>query len=93
MGLDPETKTLVGGGVGSQARKALENLRAVLEASGADLSRVVKCTVLLTDMSHFAEVNAIYAEFFTERPPARTTFAVAGLPLGGLFEIDAIAVL
>lgn len=50
----------------------------------------VKCTVLLTDMSYFAEVNAVYAEYFPQNPPARTTFAVAGLPAGGLVEIDAI---
>eukprot|EP00599_Poterioochromonas_sp_BG-1_P002382 CAMPEP_0173148512 /NCGR_PEP_ID=MMETSP1105-20130129/9756_1 /TAXON_ID=2985 /ORGANISM="Ochromonas sp., Strain BG-1" /LENGTH=124 /DNA_ID=CAMNT_0014063165 /DNA_START=23 /DNA_END=393 /DNA_ORIENTATION=+ len=91
IGLDPATKTLVPGGVGAQARRALENLKAVVEASGSDLSKVVKCTVLLADMSYFAEINGIYAEYFHTNPPARTTFAVSGLPLGALFELDAIA--
>lgn len=70
----------------------LENLKNIVEASGSSLSNVVKCTVLLTDMSSFAEVNAVYAEYFPENPPARMTYAVAGLPAGGLVEIDAIAV-
>jgi 2-iminobutanoate/2-iminopropanoate deaminase len=91
LGLDPATKTLVPGGVGAQARRALENLKNVIEASGSNLSKVMKCTVLLTDMANFAEINGIYAEYFPSQPPARTTFAVAGLPLGGLFEVDAIA--
>lgn len=93
IGVDPTTKSLVPGGVSAQARRALENLKAVVEASGSDLSKVVKCTVLLADMSYFAEINGIYGEYFHTNPPARTTFAVAGLPLGALFEIDAIATL
>lgn len=92
LGINPETKTLVEGGVGAQARMVLENLKNIVEASGSSLSNVVKCTVLLTDMSSFAEVNAVYAEYFPENPPARMTYAVAGLPAGGLVEIDAIAV-
>lgn len=89
--MNPETMKLVDGGVGEQAKQALENLKAIVETSGSNLSRVVKCTVLLTDMTHFLEFNAIYAQYFPENPPARTTFAVAGLPAGGLVEIDAIA--
>ncbi len=64
----------------------------MVEAAGSDLSKVVKTTVLLADMSFFAEVNAIYAEYFSVEPPARATFAVAGLPLGALVEIEAIAI-
>eukprot|EP01036_Dinobryon_divergens_P031813 gene31813-41288_t len=101
LGLAPESFTdeggivctkfsLVTGGVGAQARQALENMKAIVESSGSGLHNVVKCTVLLTDMSYFAEVNAVYAEYFPQNPPARTTFAVAGLPAGGLVEIDAI---
>ena len=92
IGVDPATKSIVPGGVGAQARRAMENLKAVVEASGSDLTKVVKCTVLLADMSFFAEINGIYGEYFATNPPARTTFAVAGLPLGALFEIDAIAI-
>jgi len=83
----------VPGGVGAQARRVLENLKAIVECSGSDMSKVVKCTVLLTDMANFAEVNAIYAEYFPKDPPARATFAVVGLPAGSLVEIDAITVL
>jgi reactive intermediate/imine deaminase len=93
VGIHPQTNALVPGGVGPQARQALENLKHVLESSGSNMNKVVKCTVLLTDMANFAEINAIYAEFFTSEPPARTTFSVAGLPLGALFEVDAVAVL
>ena len=90
IGLDPETKALVPGGVGCQARRVLENLKNIVEFSGSNLRKVVKCTVLLTDMAHFAEINGIYAEYFPIEPPARATFAVAGLPAGALIEIDAI---
>ncbi len=92
IGLDPETKKMVEGGVAAQARRVLDNLKAIVEASGSDLSKVCKCTVLLADMSFFAEINAIYAEYFPENPPARATFAVLGLPAGALIEIDCIAV-
>lgn len=90
IGVNPETKTLAEGGVAGQSRQALENLRNIIESSGSSLAGVVKCTVLLTDMANFAELNAIYAEYFPENPPARMTYAVAGLPAGALVEIDAI---
>ena len=90
IGLDP-TRKMVEGGVGAQARQVLENLKNVVEAAGSDLTKVVKCTVLLADMSYFAEINAIYAEYFPVDPPARATFAVAGLPMGALIEIECIA--
>ena len=66
-------------------------MKAVLGAAGSDMSKVVKTTILLKDMASFAEVNGIYAEYFPENPPARATFAVAGLPLGALVEIECIA--
>jgi 2-iminobutanoate/2-iminopropanoate deaminase len=91
LGLDPETKQLVDGGVAAQAKRALENLSAVLEAGGSSLSAVVKTTIFLIDMSDFAAVNAVYATFFPELPPARSTIAVAALPLGGRVEIEAVA--
>jgi 2-iminobutanoate/2-iminopropanoate deaminase len=92
-GLDPSTMELVAGGVEAQARQVLTNLRHVLEAAGSGFNRVVKTTVFLTDMANFAAMNAVYMEFFPENPPARSTVAVAGLPKGGLVEIEAVALL
>lgn len=90
-GLDPATMELVAGGVEAQARQVLTNLQHVLEAAGTSLDRVVKTTVFLTDMANFAAMNAVYKEFFPANPPARSTVAVAGLPKGGLVEIEAVA--
>jgi 2-iminobutanoate/2-iminopropanoate deaminase len=93
IGLDPATGKLVEGGVEAEARRALANLSAVLEAAGLTPSDVVKTTIFLAAMSDFAAVNAIYAERFGEGTrPARSTVAAAGLPLGARIEIDAIAV-
>jgi 2-iminobutanoate/2-iminopropanoate deaminase len=91
IGLVPGTKEFVAGGVPEQSRQVLENLKAVLEEAGSSLDRVVKATVLLTDMADFAAVNQVYAEYFTDNPPARAAYATAGLPLGALVEIEAIA--
>ena len=91
LGLDPATGKLVDGGVEAQARQALTNLRAVLEAAGSSLKRVVKVTVFLQDINDFKAVNGVYAQFFTQEPPARSAVQVAALPLGGLIEIEAIA--
>ena len=91
IGLHPVDKVIVPGGVGPQCRQVLENMKAVLEAAGSSMPKVVKTTILLQDMASFAEVNGIYAEYFPESPPARATFAVAGLPLGALVEIEATA--
>lgn len=93
IGLDPTTMELVPGGVEEQTRQALTNLRHVLEAAGTDLSHVVKTLVFLQDMNDFPKMNAVYAEFFGENPPARSTVAVAGLPKGGLVEIEAVALI
>jgi 2-iminobutanoate/2-iminopropanoate deaminase len=90
--LDPETGAIVPGEIEDEARQVLNNLKAVLEAAGSELTRVVKATVYLTDMSLFARINAVYAEAFdTDPAPARATVEVSALPLGARVEIDAIA--
>ncbi|HHU09845.1 MAG TPA: RidA family protein [Intrasporangiaceae bacterium] len=89
--LDPATGTLVDGDIAAQTRRCLDNLAAVLDATGLTLDDVVKCNVFLTDMADFAAMNAAYADYFTEPFPARTTIAVAGLPLGAQVEIELVA--
>ncbi len=91
IGLDPATMQLVEGDVAAQAERALRNLAAVLEAGRSSLRLIVKTTIYLVDMGDFATVNAVYATFFPHPPPARTTIAVAALPLGARVEIEAIA--
>jgi len=93
LGIDPVTGTIVDGGIQAQTRTALTNLKSVLESAGTSLEQVVKTTVFLTDMAQFAEMNAIYAEFFTADFPARSAIQVSALPKGGIVEIEAIAVL
>jgi len=90
LGLDPMTGKLVAG-VAAQTRQALANIAAVLSAAGSGPGQVVKTTIFLQDMADFAQVNAVYAETFGEVLPARSTVQVAALPLGGLVEIEAIA--
>ena len=90
-GIDPATGDLVGADLEAQTRQVLKNLRNVLEAAGSSLEKVVKTTVFLRDMADFPKMNAIYAEYFSSNPPARSTIAVAGLPKGGIVEIEAIA--
>mmetsp|Transcript_17805 Transcript_17805/g.25344 ORF Transcript_17805/g.25344 Transcript_17805/m.25344 type:complete len:139 (+) Transcript_17805:127-543(+) len=129
LGMDPTTKKIVEGGVVTETRRVLENMKAVLESAGSSLvntntwaffvylpfwgmskippkpaythsrvkhlfpqqSKVVKTTILLKDIESFGEVNYIYAQYFPSEPPARATYAVAALPLGGLVEIECIA--
>lgn len=91
LGLDPTTGEIVEGGVEAQAERALKNLTAVLDAAGLTLADVVKTTLFLADMADFAAVNAVYARFMPDPPPARSTFAVAALPKGGRIEIEAVA--
>jgi 2-iminobutanoate/2-iminopropanoate deaminase len=93
LGLDPQTRALVAGGVEAQTKQALTNLRSVLEAAGSGMDRVVKTTVFLKDMDDFAAMNAVYASFFAADPPARSAVQVARLPLDGLVEIEAVALL
>ena len=93
LGLVPNTKEFAGDTVAEQTAQVLKNLQAILEAAGTDLAHVVKTTVYLTEMATFSEMNTVSGTFFAAEPPARSTFAVRGLPLGGLVEIDAIALL
>lgn len=93
LGIDPSSGALVEGGIQAQTRTALTNLKSVLESAGSSLEQVVKTTVFLTDMAQFAEMNAIYAEFFTAEFPARSAIQVTALPKGGIVEVEAIAVL
>lgn len=92
-GLDPATGELVEGGIEAQTRQTLTNLKHVLEASDSGLTYVVKTTVFLIDMNDFAKMNAIYGEFFSQNPPARSTIAAAALPKNALVEIEVIALL
>jgi len=91
--LDPATGKKVEGGIEAETKQVLANLKAVLNAAGADFSQVVKTTVYLTDLANFAAVNAIYAETFSENPPARTCIQVSALPAASQVEIEAIALL
>jgi len=91
LGIVPGTKEFAGPDIENQTRQALQNLRAVLEAGGSCLEHVVKTTVFLADMGEFARMNAVYAEFFPEDPPARSAVQAAALPLGGRVEIEAVA--
>ncbi|KAI0756090.1 YjgF-like protein [Daedaleopsis nitida] len=90
LGLNPSTGKMVEGGVEAQAKQALKNLKAVVEAGGSELGKVVKTTVFLKSMDDFKAVNAIYAEFFGDHKPARSAVEVARLPLDALFEMEAI---
>lgn len=91
VGLDPATMEIVEGGVETQTRQVLTNLKYVLESASSGLNFVVKTTVFLQDMNDFAKMNAVYAEFFPENPPARSTIQVAALPKGALVEIECTA--
>jgi 2-iminobutanoate/2-iminopropanoate deaminase len=88
--LHPSTGELVGRTAGEQAAQCLENLKAIAAAAGASLTDAVKCTVYLADMGDFAEVNEVYAGYFTDGFPARVAFGVGALPRGALVEIDAV---
>lgn len=89
--LDPATGEFVPGGVTEQATRVLENLGAVLRAGGSDFSQVLKTTVFLVDMTDFAAVNEVYAKYFGDHRPARSTVAVAALPRGAKVEIEMVA--
>ena len=91
--LDPATGELVPGDLGAQARRAFDNLRAVCQAAGGSLDDVVRVGLYLTDLSQFAVVNAVMAEYFAEPYPARSTIEVSALPKGAQFEVDAVMVL
>jgi 2-iminobutanoate/2-iminopropanoate deaminase len=91
--LDPGSGELVGASAAEQARRCLENLRAVCEAAGTTLDRALRLTVYMTDLAAFAEVNDVYGSFFGADPPARVAVGVAQLPRGAYVEIDAIVAL
>lgn len=90
--INPATGEFAQGGIKAEARQSLTNIKNILAAEGLDMSNVAKVTVLLADISYFAEVNEVYAEFFAQPYPARSAFAVAALPKGANIEIEAIAV-
>jgi len=92
LGIDPAGGGFVASDAAGQARRALRNLRGVVEAAGFAMDEVVKVTVFLADMDDFAAVNAVYREFFGDEPPARSAVQVARLPLDGRVEIEAVAV-
>lgn len=91
VGLDPATGELVEGGIEAQTERALANLRAVLEAAGLGPEAVIKTTVFLSSMEDFSAMNEVYARFFTDPPPARSTVAVKELPKGALVEVEVVA--
>ncbi len=91
--LDPATKELVAGGIDAQIRRVFDNLKAIVSAAGASFDDVVKATVFLTDLSHFALVNKIMAEYFREPYPARAAVGVAALPRGAEIEVECIVAL
>jgi 2-iminobutanoate/2-iminopropanoate deaminase len=89
--LDPESGTMVEGGIVEQTRQVMSNMKAILSASRRDFSDIVKTTIYLTDLADFATVNEIYGEFFTDVPPARACVQVAALPKGAQVEIEWIS--
>lgn len=91
LGLDPETGTFPEGGIKEQTRQSLTNVAAILKEAGSSMANVVKTTVFLADMNDFAEMNGVYAEFFSEPYPARSAVAVKTLPKNALVEIEVVA--
>ncbi|HEY1769663.1 MAG TPA: RidA family protein [Chthoniobacterales bacterium] len=90
--LDPQSGQIVSDDISAQAKRVLENIAAVLRAENLNFGHVVKTTIFLTDMSDFQTVNEIYAGYFRENPPARSTVQVSALPKGARVEIEVIAV-
>ena len=89
--IDPATGVFVEGGIKEQTRQSLNNVKAILEDAGLTMSNVVKTTAFMADMNDFADINAVYSEFFTEPYPARSAVAVKTLPKGALVEIEVVA--
>jgi 2-iminobutanoate/2-iminopropanoate deaminase len=92
LGIDPKSGEIVKGGIGEETRQALTNIQTILKAADTKMNQVIKTTVYLKDMEDFAAMNAVYAEFFTDSFPARTTIQVVALPKQAAIEIEAIAV-
>jgi 2-iminobutanoate/2-iminopropanoate deaminase len=93
LGIDPKCGEIVKGGIGEETRQALTNIQTILNAAGTKMDKVIKTTVYLKDMEEFVAMNAVYAEFFTDNFPARTTVQVAALPKQAAIEIEAIAII
>ena len=91
--LDPDTGDLVEGDIAAQARRAFDNLKAVCETAGGSMDDIVRVGLYLTDLSQFAQVNAVMGEYFAQPYPARSTIEVSALPKGAGFEVDALMVL
>ncbi|OEU68656.1 MAG: reactive intermediate/imine deaminase [Desulfovibrio sp. S3730MH75] len=91
LGLSPETGEFVSEELEAQTRQALENMKAILEACGSSLNKVIAVDIFLTDMGGFATLNAVYSEFFTDHKPARAAIEVSALPKGGIVEIKCTA--
>ncbi len=91
IAIDPATSQIVSGDVGAQTERVLQNLSAILAASGSGLEKGLRCTVFLKNMGDFAAMNEVYGRYFKQAPPARSTVEVARLPKDVLVEIDAIA--
>ena len=89
--IDPSTGVFVEGGIKEQTRQSLSNVQAILQKEGLSMANVVKTTVFMADMNDFADMNAVYAEFFAEPYPARSAVAVKSLPKGALVEIEVVA--
>lgn len=89
--INPATGTFVEGGIKEQTRQSLTNVKAILEAAGLTMNNVVKTTVFMADMGDFADMNSVYAEFFSQPYPARSAVAVKTLPKGALVEIEVVA--
>lgn len=89
--IDPATGVLVEGDAKAVTRQSMNNIKAILEAAGSSMDKVVKTTVLVQDLGTFGDVNAAYGEFFGEKAPARACFQVAALPKGAMIEIEAVA--
>ena len=91
--IDPESGELVAGDIGTQTRRVMQNLTAIVEAAGGKPENILKTTILLTDLGNFAAVNEAYGSFFASEPPARICYQVSALPKGAEVEIDAICAL
>lgn len=93
--IDPSTGNVVSGGIAEQSEQVLKNIQAIVTAAGYghDLSKILKCTIYLSDMNNFGGMNDVYATYFPSNPPARAAFAVKDLPLGVMVEIEAVAMI
>ena len=91
IAIDPATQQVIAGEIGAQTDRVLKNLAAILQASGSNLEKVLRCTVFLKNMGEFAAMNEVYGRYFRQAPPARSTVEVARLPKDVLVEIDVIA--